>query len=935
MEVLTALTESLWYMDPHWDKLAMRSYTIPQFLHELQGYNDWRAQKKKMPRISADELNKHIGILSDILSIPWFANSKFSTFREAFDELCDKMVQYHRFLTDQATRTSVNHHLEEPVRPFDDSWKLQVIEGGGLSYATNSQYEKLKNELGTCNLYEEIATSTFEPDDPIERRSWIKNLKLPYPVSTWTYSFGNYLGNTTFIWKLPVNKDDRDSSEDVEIVARIKKKIPQYQTRQMRHNFVDRYAKLPGLKPAILRSINTFLTGDTTAASSAAEAAVDERLLEFLAISDDTDLIWDLRVLNGRPRNPKFDLFWQELGRFLDEKCAVNERRHGDHLYLPLAISVDDLRQQIIKRLPSGTATPSESWVRMNFWPSNAYTRTAMAYTGQFKVKFSVQQRLSCAQHPDAKFAAYQFTIMKNMAVKWREHAEFFSMDDKAIIPVGEPDQVLSTGVRAHHGSLVPAGMKLSALDHDFHVCGLVPSVTFHIEIPEDAGDSFYTGAVHMTLKDKIFEPSSPARHAAEFVKLVRHGNDSSGPLTSDGLNLRSPILLVYTDGGPDHRTTYRSVQMMWIAVFLALDLDLLVAARTAPCQSYANPAERTMSLFNLALQNVALRRERMDEKSEAMMKSASSMKVVRMKADKTTTLKGNLLQAMQPVVELLNDRFSRLTWKEEKVQVHEPCSEEDIQNLQEILRSIDSEINLETCFKDKTALSDFISKHCNLSHYMFQVKKCGNCGVCDVLPARLPEDDFKDLHFLPHPVLKEDRYMDFAQVYGTETNDADRPALKDNPQPTDNDKKLKSLLVAAKTRSWIACSECDKRRVIYSANRLTKNEELALVRLKEETIYICGNSLFCDDHDLSEKLVVRESLNCESNIEIPYYSAVTKVFDPICCLCGSTQVYEGPETAAFKEQFGTVRPICKCCLDKGCQPLVRCTLIVKKARKQ
>ena len=49
----------------------------------------------------------------------------------------------------------------------------------------------------------------------------------------------------------------------------------------------------------------------------------------------------------------------------------------------------------------------------------------------------------------------------------------YVSLDDIAVIP--EP---ASCGVRGHNRSIVLAeGPKLSALDHDFHVYGIVPSV--------------------------------------------------------------------------------------------------------------------------------------------------------------------------------------------------------------------------------------------------------------------------------------------------------------------------------------------------------------------------------------------------------------------------------------------------------------------------
>lgn len=43
-----------------------------------------------------------------------------------------------------------------------------------------------------------------------------------------------------------------------------------------------------------------------------------------------------------------------------------------------------------------------------------------------------------------------------------------------------------------------------------------------------------------------------------------------------------SPILLIYGDGGPDHRVTYLSVELALIALFRDLNCDILIALRTA-----------------------------------------------------------------------------------------------------------------------------------------------------------------------------------------------------------------------------------------------------------------------------------------------------------------------------------------------------------------
>ena len=64
-------------------------------------------------------------------------------------------------------------------------------------------------------------------------------------------------------------------------------------------------------------------------------------------------------------------------------------------------------------------------------------------------------------------------------------------------------------------------------------------------------------------------------------------------------------VLHLYSDGGPDHRTMYVSVQAALLALFPQHNLDFLVAAYTAPMSSYRNTAELAMALLNLALQGI------------------------------------------------------------------------------------------------------------------------------------------------------------------------------------------------------------------------------------------------------------------------------------------------------------------------------------------
>lgn len=102
---------------------------------------------------------------------------------------------------------------------------------------------------------------------------------------------------------------------------------------------------------------------------------------------------------------------------------------------------------------------------------------------------------------------------------------------------------------------------QLRALDHDFHIAGIVPSVVFFSHIFE-ARDSFLSGPVYVTLKDKVLQPSHALWHATELSKIVKSKFSIQA----------TRLVIVTSDGGPDHRLTYLSVKVALIALF---DVDM------------------------------------------------------------------------------------------------------------------------------------------------------------------------------------------------------------------------------------------------------------------------------------------------------------------------------------------------------------------------
>ena len=74
---------------------------------------------------------------------------------------------------------------------------------------------------------------------------------------------------------------------------------------------------------------------------------------------------------------------------------------------------------------------------------------------------------------------------MRSRACELKDHVSVFFIDDKPKIPLGEPDNPVSTGVRGK-SSLAPSSTTLSALDHDVSSKSrLTPSVILHPNIPD------------------------------------------------------------------------------------------------------------------------------------------------------------------------------------------------------------------------------------------------------------------------------------------------------------------------------------------------------------------------------------------------------------------------------------------------------------------
>ena len=169
-----------------------------------------------------------------------------------------------------------------------------------------------------------------------------------------------------------------------------------------------------------------------------------------------------------------------------------------------------------------------------------------------------VQQRNIRKFSPNYHYCAALYKYVKRLTVQFKEYSAFMSTNDKCKTKCGEPNFPFAA-VTSGKQVLVARGAVCQAADHDMSCITLVPTIILTHDIPDDVDKSWYRGIPHVYLKITATEPSSALRNAVEIenVLISKFGNKQNIP----------PIILPYTDGGPEHRTAFLSVKIAMIAL--------------------------------------------------------------------------------------------------------------------------------------------------------------------------------------------------------------------------------------------------------------------------------------------------------------------------------------------------------------------------------
>ena len=131
-----------------------------------------------------------------------------------------------------------------------------------------------------------------------------------------------------------------------------------------------------------------------------------------------------------------------------------------------------------------------------------------------------------------------------------------------------------------------------------------------------------------------------------------------------------------YTDGGPEHRTTYLPVNITMIALQKSLNLDLLLTVRAARGSSYRNPSERVNCILNLGLYGIGVMRQKIFDKPEFERKlcHCSNVDDVQQLVKENPAVNTELVRrACADTISLIRSVFDRLVLKDNKFATHDP----------------------------------------------------------------------------------------------------------------------------------------------------------------------------------------------------------------------------------------------------------------------
>lgn len=926
---IDAACDLLWYMFQHKKTLEGRGCSVPDRFKLNSPYQSRDYLSRHPPgQIESNAFSNLLKAVSPYVLSGWMARKSWTVVHTDFECLVESAAEYIDYLKKQNEKAKETH--ERTTVNYGDL-DVTLVRKGSYFGKHQSLAKKITDALSSKALYEEVCVTEMLACLPSrERYRFLKDFMMPFSASRFMRVFhGSQRPATCWFWKCNP-RSEREPTEIARITQRIMTSLPEsYHSRQAHADFVHKVKTVVNATSQVLLTIYQHLTGDKTATDI---DPVKRELVEFALESRDPDLILDFRIVNGRPEKD-FSEFWEKLNHVLDPRTLAHSRRREKIGYLPPAVSIRSLIEKAKALCSKDADIPSHSTVAFQFLPFNLFTEAAKRYTGHIKVRNVLISRTLRGENIDAPWVwtlcQYQQSWIIDANSKLAaSHMEALLVmsDDKNALRSGNPEEPLAVTARRRKKSLAAPGQQPRAMDHDMgtFIKGQ-PSVIKVAKTPTVEGDSFNDGNVFVDTHDAVFDPSTPMRHAADLIQVMKQ-------ILEGGRKV--PVLSILTDGGTDHNIAREAAQLSFIALFLGLDLDIFQAQKTAARHSWVNAIERIMAFLNYALQNVSLERPKMEDHHEKVFRTCNSLEDLR-RAGQLPSFREALSKSAKAVWEGVGELFSELEMGGEKFTSFS-LTDEMRAFVQTQIRRVDPNFPeggsyhteaTRKWWKDHTRpvrkYQTTLYKRCH------EDEKSDGCGVCK--PIRMPMHVFEQLtsHFVPDPEPVKDNeckdgekvsYKSYEEACAKPTTEEFLPSLKQKAKLRVDSQKV----AVARVRSVMFCASCARPRCVYSDFALTTPQKRLLLKVQEEMDFHCGQfDIVAKDSEfgaLHGVVWANNSLNCNRPVEKTYFSS--NRFKSVCAQCGSPVTKDDEQVRKEREakDHATYLPLCssEICTGKG-----------------
>ena len=288
--------------------------------------------------------------------------------------------------------------------------------------ATATQYRELEIVVEKTDYYTPIQlTDKFDPHTRKERYHWYQDLEINTAVTLFCYHQGGSKPTVWWLWTVDYENDNEDAVREklLRLADDLRNSIDDISSRAERKAYVERFSLFTQVTKPLRKALFEHLTGTKATKQHLERNEFDDRMNAILLL-DDHEMIADLRnEMHGDPKTSMYDVFWEEVGKLMEEKALlVAEENRKDQLSrTAIDISYASLQRAVEARVPTGTPIPSYRWFLYQFFPNNMESREALHHTGRFAVKLKAQSRSMRKACVDAPYGLQAWRMFKDMAV--------------------------------------------------------------------------------------------------------------------------------------------------------------------------------------------------------------------------------------------------------------------------------------------------------------------------------------------------------------------------------------------------------------------------------------------------------------------------------------------------------------------------------------